>query len=186
MGGFMGIGGSGAKTDRSWQSSAAGGLKNLFNWGMSTGTAATSAGLGDLSSAGGFFKQLMSGNRAATNAAMAPQISTANAQADAQRRQQEASGTARGGGTAAVNQQQQSSKLAQIQNMLFGARTGGASELAKVGSAEAGTGVAASNIAGNAASSLFSNATDARKQDLAQQQEIGQSIGQMAAALLLA
>jgi hypothetical protein len=186
MSGFLGIGGSGAKADRSWQSLSAGGLNNLFNWGMSTGQGATSAGLGALGKAGSFFSSLLSGNRAQTNAAMAPQIATANAQTDAQRRQLAASGTARGGGTAPASQTAQTTKLAQIQNMLFGARTGAAEGLTKVGSAEGGIGLSAAATAGNAATGLGELGTNARKQDLAQQQEIGQSIGQIAASLLFA
>jgi hypothetical protein len=146
---------------------------------MGTAQGATSAGLGDLGKAGSFYSSLLSGNRAQTNAAMAPQIATANAQTDAQRRQLAASGTARGGGTAPASQTAQTAKLAQIQNMLFGARTGAAEGLTKVGTAEAGTGVAAANVGTEAATNLGTLGTKARDQDLQQQQEIGSAIGNL-------
>src|SRR5208337_55376 len=137
MSGFMGIGGSASKTDRKMQLQSSGGLSNLFNWAMPQAQQGVGAGMSDLSSAGGFFKSLMSGNRTALQQTVAPQVNAANATSDAQKRQQAASGTARGGGTAPANQTRDTDKLAAVQNALFGARSGAAGELAKVGGAEA-------------------------------------------------
>jgi hypothetical protein len=186
MSGFLGIGGSSAKTDRGWQLQSASGLSNLFNWALPQAKTATAGGLSDLSSAGGFWKQLMSGNRSAVNAAVAPQANTAQTMDDASRRQAGASGTARGGGVAGANQTQKDATLARIQNMLFGARTTGAEQLAKVGTAGAGIGSNIMADAGNAAANLGSLGTSARGQQLAQDNATGAAVGQIAAGLLFA
>ena len=199
MSGFLGIGGSQSKTDRSVQLQSFGGLNNLFNWALPQAKSAVGTGLSTLRSAGsdvgsaaGFFRNLMSGNRSAVNAAVAPQANTAQTMADASRRQAAASGTARGGGTAGPAQTAKDQTLATIQNMLFGARTTGAEGTLAAGRAEAGVGATqgdiGSNLAGigeRAISDMGSLATEAKKSADAQQQQTGQAIGQIAAMLLL-
>ena len=186
MGGFMGIGGSGAKADRSWQSLSAGGLNSIFNWALPSAQSSIGAGMGNLQKAGSFWQTLMSGNRSAVNQAVAPQVNAANTQADAQKRQLAASGTARGGGVACQQQQTDTNKLAQIQNLLFGARTTGASELGKIGAQEGAIGANLAADAGNAATNLGALGTNARGQDLQQQNALGQGAGELIAGLLLA
>lgn len=154
MGGFMGVGGSSAKTDRGTELKGFGDLANIFNFalpqaktGAATGAATTAAGTGALGDSLDYWKKLMSGNRATMEQAVAPQTNAVQSQADAAKRNQAASGTARGGGTAGVNQQTNDKAMAQIDNMLFGAQTEGAEETAKVGGQLAQTGVAESAIA---------------------------------------
>jgi len=186
MGGFLGIGGTSAKTDRGWQIQSASGLSNLFNWALPQAKQSTGQGLSDLSSAGSFWKQLMSGNRSAVNAAVAPQVNTAQTMTDASRRQAAASGTARGGGTAGPAETAKDTQLAQIQNLLFGARTTGAEQVGKVGTATANVGANLAADAGNATANLGYLGTSAREQQLKQDNAMGAAIGQIAMGLLMA
>jgi len=78
MGGFMGIGGSSANTDRSNQLTSFSQMKNLFNTGITSATSGIGAGLSDLSSAGGYFKSLLGGNRAALNAELRGEVRRKN------------------------------------------------------------------------------------------------------------
>jgi hypothetical protein len=200
MGGMFGIGGSASKTDRSNQLTSFSGLKNLFNWALPAGQAATGAGQNILSgaastaqNAGNYFQRLMSGNRTALQGAIAPAANAAQVQADAQRRQLAASGTARGGGVAGVQQQQKETTLAKIQNMLFGARTAGAEgslqaarTQAGIGGTEAGIGTNLIGSAGTAASNLGELAGSSRQTSLQQDNAAGAAAGQLAMALLFA
>lgn len=145
---FGQLGGSSSKTDRAGFMKNISNLNDIFGTTMNqggqlynAGRAATGQGLQDLGTSGNFFRRLASGNRVAATQAMAPQINAATQQADAQRRQEAALGTARGGGTAGLNQTADTNRLASIDNMLFGAQTGAAGELANVGRTEAGIGL---------------------------------------------
>jgi hypothetical protein len=163
------IGGSSAKTDRSNFLTGIGDQSNVFNWALpfgksqaATGQATTAAGVGDLGTAGGYFKKLATGNRADLLSATAPATNAAIAQNDAEKRQLSSLGTARGGGTAGINQQRESDLTAKIDNMLFGARTAGASGLAGVGGTEAGVGLGETGQgiqAGGLASATANNIT---------------------------
>jgi len=185
MGGFMGIGGSSANTDRSNQLTSFSQMKNLFNTGITSATSGIGAGLSDLSSAGGYFKSLLGGNRAALNAAVAPETAAVQAGDDASKRQAAASGTARGGGVAGTMQTSKDATMAKVQQLLFGVRPAAAEGLTKVGTAEAGIGSNILQTSSNTAGELAAASTNARKIDLAQNNAIGQSVGQMAAALLM-
>lgn len=170
------IGGSSAKRDRSDYLNSQTRMGNVFNQSFgfgqgleNQGKATTGQGVQDLGQSGNFFRKLMSGNRAATTEAAAPQINAVEAQGDAQRRQQAALGTARGGGAAGVNQDAQAQRNAQIDNMLFGAQTGAAKEVGDIGRMEAGTGlgetgqgIGAVSGAGQLASRAGEMATDSR------------------------
>jgi hypothetical protein len=155
MGGILGalsstgsIGGSSAKTDRG---NFLGGLKdisNVYNWALPfgqsqgrTGQATTATGVSDLGSAGDYFKKLASGDRSTALSAVAPASNAAIAQNDASKTQLSNMGTARGGGAAGVNQQRDTDLMSKIDNMLFGARTAGATGEAEVGQAESGVGL---------------------------------------------
>jgi hypothetical protein len=155
MGGLLGslfatgsLGGSSAKTDRGNFLDAQQNMKNVFNWALPfgqsqarTGQATTAQGVQDLGNAGGYFRKLASGDRPTALQAVAPQTNAALAQSDAEKRQLGEMGTARGGGAVGVNQQRDTNLMAQIDNMLFGARTAGAQGEAGVGQAEAGVGL---------------------------------------------
>jgi hypothetical protein len=151
MNGFLGVG----------QPSSVGAsnnsLRNIFNFAIPAGKASVSQGQQDLGSASGFWQGILSGNRQATQAAIAPQTNTANVQADAQRKQAGAMGTARGGGTAAGNQTQKDDTLAKIQQLLFGARTTAAGELGKTGAAGMSAGTGLLDTGSKSAASLGDN-----------------------------
>ena len=147
MGGFLGIGGSSAKTDRSFTLQGFKGLSNLFNWAIPTGEEATGKAIG-------YQENLLSGNRTARRAAVAPEINAATATSDAAKRQQATSGTARGGGTAGVNQQRSTDLMAKVDNLLFGVAPEAAGALGAMGTNTLNTGEAtAANLSGQAASS---------------------------------
>ena len=136
MGGFLGIGGSGYKTDRHEQLKSYGQLNNVFYYGMNQGKANESAGTNLLGQAGDYYSKLLSGNRPAVLQAVAPVANAANAQEDAQKRQLDATGTARGGGVNAVGQQLETAKNATIDNAINEARGGAAQGATQVGSVD--------------------------------------------------
>jgi len=147
VGGFLGIGGSSTKTDRGNTLTGFSNLKNLFTWGLpfaqktaAAGTGTTQGGLGDLGKAVGYFKDIVSGNRAAVNQAVAPETAAVLEQDDAAKRQLANSGTARGGGVAATNQQQHANTMAKVDQLLMGVRPHAAQEVADIGGKEAAVG----------------------------------------------
>jgi hypothetical protein len=158
--GIFGIGGKNSKQ----QNQSIGNLSNLFNFGMSQASSLTSSGAADTGAASGYFKSLVSGNRNAVQAAIAPQANEVRSAADAQKRQASAMGTARGGGTAGTNQQTDTNTQATIDNAMFGARSGAAGQLAQIGAGETGAGLSAAGTAGSAASAEGTISTDARQQ----------------------
>ena len=198
---FGHLGGSSAKRDRSDYILGQERMGNVFNTTMNqggqlynAGRTATGQGLQDLGTSGNFFRRLTSGNRAAGLEAMAPQVNALEQQGDAMRRQEAAMGTARGGGTAGVNQQADTNRLATIDNMLFGAQTGAAGELANIGRTEAGIGLgetgqglSAENLAGNTATNAAELALESRPlSDEMHRQAVGdyaQAFGSIAGGL---
>jgi hypothetical protein len=168
--GFMGLGGSAAKTDRKYEVSGLGGLQNIFNFG-------TSVAKSTLGGAADYWTKLLSGNRPAMSQAVAPETNAAMSTADAQKRQLATSGTARGGGTAATSQTMNDKVRAMIDNLLFGARPEAAKQSGALGEGALSTSTdAASNLAKTASDSrLTSNALT--------QQTIGQ-IASVASTIL--
>lgn len=140
MGGFLGIGGSSSKTDRKTTLTGFGDLQNIFNFGLdtskslgTTGQQTVGQGVNALGSSLNYFQKLMSGDRSVVSQAVAPETNAVQAQADAARRGQVASGTARGGGTASTNQTAQDKAMAEIDNFLFGARPSAAQQVSDIG-----------------------------------------------------
>lgn len=190
MGGFLGIGGSSAKTDRNQTLSSYQDLNNLFNFGFGTGKsgiaqggATTAAGVSDLDSAGGYFSKLASGNRPAMMSAIAPTANAIQSQGDASRRQQVATGTARGGGTAGANQQQKSDQMAQIDNALFAVQPAAAKEqagiggqLAQVGAQQTGLGINELNLAAGSAEADLKGSIDSRPDSFKINQQTQQNV----------
>lgn len=172
MGGFLGIGGSSAKTDRSMELGGFTNLNNVFNYAMPTAQASLSRGSSDLSTAGDYFKNLLSGNRPATQQAVAPEANAVRASADAQKRQLATSGTARGGGTAGTNQQVNDNTNATVDNAIFAARPGAAKGLTQIGTTESDVGANILNDASTTAANYTSLAQGARKQDYAINQDM--------------
>jgi hypothetical protein len=154
MGGFLGLGGN-SKIDKGMS-----GANNIFNTGMdmsgdlskagfgttNTGLDTMKTGLSSLDEAKDFFGKIMSGNRPAQFAAVAPEINTINAQSDAQRTQAANLGTARGGGVAGASADAETSRMKSIDDMLFGARTGAANSTERIGTEQAQIGQAQANV----------------------------------------
>jgi hypothetical protein len=120
------FGGSAAKTDRRNQLSGFGDLKNLFNFGFSSGTTETNQSQGLLGQAGQYYSQLLSGNRSATLSAVSPTVNAANQQTDATKRAIGTSGTARGGGVNATTSTLDDQKRASIDTAINAAKAGAA------------------------------------------------------------
>ncbi len=136
MGGFLGIGGSSAKTDRNQTLTGYGELGNVFNYAMPQAEIGMGAGQQALGQAGDYWSKLLSGNRTAITQAEAPEISAVNQAQDATRGNIAASGTARGGGLASIEQQAHDAGQAQINNSILGARSAAAKGEANVGQSE--------------------------------------------------
>jgi len=168
MGGFLGIGGKNSQQ----QNQAIGNLNNLFNFGINQGKASTAAGNQSLGQAGGYFSNLLSGNRPAMLQAVAPETNVAQSQADAARRQQATMGTARGGGTSGANQQQKTDLMSQINNLLFGVRPAAAKETADIGKTQLEAGIQSLSTAGTATAQAGDIATQARQQAGSQFQQV--------------
>lgn len=134
---------SSAKTDRGNQLAGVQAGWNVFNSGMplsntqaKAGQDTTQTGLSNLDTAGGYWKDILSGNRTATMTAAAPAVNAEMAQADAARREQATMGTSRGGGVAAANQQAQSAGRAAIDNDIFNTRPVAAQAVQSIGTAQ--------------------------------------------------
>lgn len=176
MGGFLGIGGSSAKTDRKTTLQGFGDLQNIFNYGLDTsksfvgsGTATTGKGVNALTDSLDFFKKLTSGDRSVVSQAIAPETNAVRSSADAARRNQVAAGTARGGGTAATNQTAEDKSMAEIDNYLFGVRPAAAKEesdiggkLATVGLGETQAALGFADLAETGAANLTKTAAESR------------------------
>lgn len=134
----------------------------------------------------------MSGNRTAVEQAAAPETNMALAQTDATKRQQSTMGTARSGGVASANRTSHDDALAQIDNLIFGARPGAAQQVAQNAGEQAGitgakasvgtqTGGAESQIGLNeiqqalAALGIGANATSNAGSIALKQEELGQN-----------
>jgi hypothetical protein len=159
LGGFLGIGGSSAKTDRKTELKGFGQLDNVFNFALPSAKSSFGKGQESLGKAGDYWSKLLSGNRPAMEQAVAPETNAVRAGADASKRNLDASGTARGGGVSAVNQQRETDTMAKIDNLLFGVRPEAAKETAKIGAAELAT---ASNMLGMAENTAGTTTEEAR------------------------
>lgn len=137
MGGFLGIGGSGQKTDRKTTLQGYGDLENIFNYGIGEGKGTMAAGEDSLGDADAYYKKLLSGNRVAQLQAVAPTVNAANAEEDAQKKAIADSGTARGGGVNATTQQLDTTKSATIDSAITGTMPGAAKGEESVGATQA-------------------------------------------------
>lgn len=162
MGGFLGIGGSSAKTDRTTTLAGYGDLSNIFSFAMPTATSLTAAGTAGLDAASGYWQKLLSGNRATALSAIAPETSAIEAGEDATRRQMATSGTARGGGVASTAATAHDKSMSEIDTAIMGARPQAAGEVAKIGSTEVSAGLNALGLGENAAADLTKDAISSR------------------------
>lgn len=171
MGGFLGIGGCSAKTDRKAQLTGFGDLQNIFSWALPFAQSTSSTGLktvgegvdtlkGALGTLGGplaYWKKLLSGNRAEVSGAVAPETNAVQAQADASKRSAGTFGTARTGGVAGANRTADTDTMAKIDNLLFGVRPQAAEGVSKIAGEEGAMGSAITS-AGSAELSAALNA----------------------------
>jgi len=179
MGGFLGIGGSSAKTDRSGELAGWANLQKMSNWAIPAGQQALSSGMQSLGSAGQYFGNILSGNRAKVSQAVAPETAAARSQSDASARQLATSGTARGGGVGATNQQRDQQLRAHVDQAIFGARPAAAQGAMQVGQAQAATGLGAGTLGEYATSDWVKTAIASRQTDLQQQNAIGSGVAKL-------
>jgi hypothetical protein len=177
VGGFLGIGGSSAKTDRSQQLAQQGNLSSIFNWALPTGEAAAGQGLGAetsaLSSLGNvqsYWNNIMGGGRAQVAQASAPAINAELAQSSAARASQSTFGTGRtGGGTAANVGAGTGSKgaidtiLNQTKQAAPGQAAQTATQTASVGSNILQSAAQLLGLSEDATKAIMQNATESRK-----------------------
>jgi hypothetical protein len=182
--GFLGIGGSASKTDRSQQLAGYGDLGNIFNTGLNNSNADTNAGQNDLGTAAGFNSKILNGNRSSIMSALSPQIASITGQANQAKKQQASLGTARGGGTNAGNQQQQQQVQGAISSVVGGAQPQAAKDMASIGSTETNAGQQALGTAGGAAQNLTGDAADSYQTTSAQNSASGAAAAQLAAGLI--
>jgi len=186
--GFLGIGGSSSKTDRTNQLNATTGAFDVFNQGLGNSGAAQTAGNSDLSAATNYWRSLLSPGRTQAVQNAAPATNAVIAQSDAQRNQSGEFGTGRTGGTAAANQQADTAKNTSIDNIinenLIGGKTTAAQGLQSAGSTELSNAVANLGISGNAASNIMSNAETSYEYNQKMNAEQGAAAGQAASQLL--
>lgn len=143
MGGVLGFGGSSGQ-DRDREIEGWNAEKNVFNYAFplskdleQQSQLNMNKGLSTMDQARRWFSKVFSGSRPEQMEAVASDVNAVNQQGDALRRQQAAQGTGRTGGVAAGNQVADVNRLAQIDNMIFGARPQAAQAGASIGNAEA-------------------------------------------------
>lgn len=201
MGGFLGIGGSSAKTDRGNQLAATQGAWNIFNYGLPAGQAAESSGTSKLNQAfsglgvpAATFDKLLTAGRTDTAQSSAPAVNAVVNQQDAATRQEATQGTGRTGGTAEFNRGAAAKTAGTADTILNQAqqanKTAGAEGLTKIAGVEGGLAGTQLNdalsllgLGSNADANILSNATQSRQVSLQQQQASGQALAQ---ALMLA
>ena len=203
MGGYLGIGGSSAKTDRGNQLAATQGDWNIYSQGLGFGVPEQNAGTGtlaqaktDLGPAKDYYSGLLKAGRTETAQNSAPAINTTLAQSDAQRNSAGNFGTARTGGTAALNRdastQTQSKMDDIITSTLNTGKETGAKGMESVSSAEKGIAstqltdaLSMLGLSSNAVNDILTNATQSRGQSQAINTQTQAQWGQLLGAILL-
>ena len=142
MGGFLGIGGSSAKTDRADQLQTDQNLFNIFNYSLPQAQAGEAAGTANLGTASNYFQKLLTAGRTQTAQNAAPAVNAALAGGDAQRRAEASGGTGRTGGTTDANRTAATGTQSNIDSILNSTlqtqKKEGAQGLAQVGGTELG------------------------------------------------
>lgn len=184
MGGWLGIGHSGYKTDRNEQLEGYGNLENIFHYGMDQGKAQETAGSELEGAAGAHYTNLLQGDRNATLQEVQPVQTAVNAQTDANKRAIASSGTARGGGVNDVVQQMETGKNATVDSAIASAKTGAAAGAAGVGSVEVQQALAALGLGENAIVNKTDIASQSRKESDAHNQMVQEQTGQAIGAAL--
>ena len=203
MGGFMGIGGSSAKTDRNQTLGDYGKLNNVFNTGMGFGTQQETAGQGmvqnaqnTLQPAEAYYRKLLTAGRTDTAAEAAPAVQGALAQGDAAKREAATMGTSRSGGTAAAERESGSKTGATLdniihENLMGGKKTGAegltgvAKDKAVMGNMTMANAMQALGLGAGASESTLSASIGSRVDSAQLAEQQGAAYGQMAGMLAL-
>lgn len=204
MGGFLGIGGSSAKTDRATQLAAQQGNWNIFNWALPQGEAGQTSGLkaleaseAPLSQAQQYFSSLLSGGRQQTAQNAAPAIDAALGQETLTRDQAEAFGTSRVGGTAALNReasQNTQSTIDQIinQNLVAGQAAGAAgleqvsAQQESIANSQLANSLSLLGLSQSSINAIMTNATESRSESFSENQAMQQQWESVLSGLLQA
>lgn len=133
MGGFLGIGNASFKTDRGMQLTGMQSMKNIFNYAIPQGENMQASGTESLDKAGDYWSKILSGNRSAVSAAVAPETNAIRSSADARKRQLASSGTARGGGVNETSQRMETDTASKTDSAILGARPEAAKQTAAIG-----------------------------------------------------
>ncbi len=206
MGGFLGIGGSSAKTDRGNQLAATSGEWNLFNSGLASGQAGQAKGQSDIDTALGtlgaptdYWKSILAPGRTVATQNAAPATNAVIDQADAARRQEAQLGTSRTGGTAAVNRESGATTDKSVddiinQSMMGGREaaakglTGVAGQQAGIGSSEMYNALSQLGLSHAAITDILNNSTASRPVSQKIHDEAasgyGQALGQVLASFM--
>lgn len=173
----MGIGHSSEKTDRANELSGMAGLKSIFNYGMNAGSSLIGAGTSGVNAATGYLKNILSGNRNAVTAAVAPQANQVRAASDAAKRQTDTLGTARGGGVASTNEMRDSATQGKIDEAILGERSKAAGALGNLSLGEVGAGTNIAGMGANAETSMTDISAKSRVDSAAINQQMQQNVG---------
>lgn len=136
-----------------------------------------------LSSVGNFFQALMSGDRNAILNVLAPEVDTLTSQYDTGRKTAEEFAP-RGGGRGAALEELPFRKAGEINKLVQGAHSAGASGLTSVASLFGQLGTGEMGGGTNAADSAFSNIQTAKVNQQQQQAAAGSAIGGLIAMLV--
>lgn len=203
MGGFMGIGGSSAKTDRNQTLGDYGKLNSVFSQGMAIGNQQEQSGQGmvqnaqsTLAPAEDYYRNLLTAGRTQTAAEAAPAVQGALAQSDAAKREAATMGTSRSGGTAAANAEAGSKTGATIdsiinENLMGGKKvgaeglTGVAKDKAVMGNMTLANAMQALGLGAGASEDTLAASIGSRKLSDQIGQEAGAAYGQLAGMLLM-
>ena len=203
MGGFMGIGGSSAKTDRNQTLGDYGKLNSVFSQGMAIGNQQEQSGQGmvqnaqsTLAPAEDYYRNLLTAGRTQTAAEAAPAVQGALAQSDAAKREAATMGTSRSGGTAAANAEAGSKTGATIdsiinENLMGGKKvgaeglTGVAKDKAVMGNMTLANAMQALGLGAGASEDTLAASIGSRKLSAQIGQEAGAAYGQLAGMLLM-
>lgn len=204
MGGFLGIGGSSANTDRGNQLAATQGEWNIFGYGLPQGEAGQTAGqntlnqsLQTIAPATQYWQNLLTAGRTQTKQNAAPAVDQALASATANRNIEGTFGTNRTGGTNALNREASTNTQSQIDqiinNNLVTGRQQGAQGLtssaqfqAGVGDAQLRNSLSLLGLSSTSIDQILQNATQSRGQSYQINQNAQQQFAKIADGLLQA
>ncbi len=200
--GFLGIGGSGATTDRANELSGLQSQWNIFGRGLNlqdqqntTGQAQQKQGTQNLTNATDYWNRLLTAGRTDTAKQAAPAIDATLAQSDAAKTQGAQFGSGRSGGTSADNQQRDTQTQGKIDDIinqnLVGGKAAAAKGLESIGGTELSAGSTAINqalsalgISGNAGENVAIDAAGTYADSKARADEAGKAVGGAVNAIL--